>query len=77
MNSNTFATSITENQVARVLRYDANGQVIEPLDFSAWDALDTQERAAIHAEVTKAPFTGWEAKSTERVKSVLEEIGGK
>jgi len=46
----------------------------EPLDFSAWDATSTQERAAIFADVEANRPTGWNPNSSTKVPTALDLI---
>lgn len=57
---------ITVNEAGKLARAD------ESLDMSAWDALSTQEREAVYADVKATPPTGWQSRSNASVPSVIK-----
>jgi len=54
----TEKVAMTEN--GKLVRAD------ETLDWSAWDALSTQEREAIFADVKSNPSTGWASQTAKK-----------
>lgn len=45
------------------------------LDYSAWEALTSQDRQQIEADIKAGVYKGWPIRSTTQVESITKIIG--